>query len=102
MEQGSLQDEKVGVGAAQKLGAYQQKVSKVTLPQTALFWVQLEIGEHVGPLHGMYGSMVAELEVQRTIKRAQLTAFLCLHKKVIGPSKCMSTTKASLYNVVQH
>ena len=28
------------------------------------------------PLHGMYGSMDAELEVQRTIKRAELTAFL--------------------------
>ena len=31
-------------------------------------------------LHGMYGSMDAELEVQRTIKRAELTAF-CLLKK---------------------
>ena len=35
----------------------------------------------------MYGSMEAELEVQRTIKRAELTAFLCLLKKVIGPKK---------------
>ena len=40
-----------------------------------------------GPCHGMYGSMEAEFEVQRTIKRAELelTAFLCLLKKVIGP-----------------
>ena len=37
--------------------------------------------------HGMYGSMEAELEVQRTIKRAELTAFPCLLKKVIGPTK---------------
>ena len=40
-----------------------------------------------GPLYGMYGSKEAELEVQRTIKRAELTAFLCLLKKVIGPIK---------------
>ena len=31
--------------------------------------------------------MEAALEVQRTIKRAELTAFLCLLKKVIGPIK---------------
>ena len=39
------------------------------------------------PLHGMYGSMDAELEVQHTIRRAELTAFVCLLKKVIDPSK---------------
>ena len=57
----------------------------------ALFWVRLASGEHavgavvqldsdeeMGPLHGMYGSMEAEYEVQRTVKRAELTAFLCL------------------------
>ena len=99
-EKGSLQDGKVGVGEAQKVGAYQQKVSKVTLQLTILFWVLLESGEHVvgqwcnwiimknwDLLHGMYGSMEAELEVQRTIKRAELTAFPCLLKKVIGPTK---------------
>ena len=47
----------------------------------------------MGLLRGMYGSMEAELEEQRTIKSAELTAFLCLLKKVIGPSRCMSTTK---------
>ena len=31
--------------------------------------------------------MEAEYEVQRTIKRAKLTAFLCLLKRVIGPMK---------------
>ena len=31
--------------------------------------------------------MDAELEVQRTIKRAEVTAFLCLLKKVVGPIK---------------
>ena len=31
--------------------------------------------------------MEAELEAQRTIKTADLTAFLCLFKRVIGPIK---------------
>ena len=31
--------------------------------------------------------MDAELEVQRTIKRAELTAFLCLLKKIFGSIK---------------
>ena len=34
----------------------------------------------------MHGTLDAELEVQRTSKRAELTAFLCLLKKVIGPT----------------
>ena len=37
--------------------------------------VQLDHDEEMEPLHGMYGSMEAALEVQRTIKRAELTAF---------------------------
>ena len=41
----------------------------------------------MGPLHGMCGSMEAALEVQRTIKRAELTAFLCFLRKVSGPIK---------------
>ena len=32
-----------------------------------------------------YGSMETELEVQRTVKRAELTAFLCLPKRVMAP-----------------
>ena len=31
--------------------------------------------------------MEAEFEVQRTVKRAELTAFLCFLKRVIGPIK---------------
>ena len=46
----------------------------------------LENDEEV-PLHGMYGSMEAEYEVQRTIKRAELTAFLCFIRKVSEPIK---------------
>ena len=45
--------------------------------------VQLDHDEEMGPLHGMYGTLDAELEVQRTIKRAELTAFLCFLRKVI-------------------
>ena len=40
--------------------------------------VQLAFDEEFGRLHGMYGSMDAELEVHRTIQRAELTAFLSL------------------------
>ena len=43
--------------------------------------MQLDYDEDLRPLHGMYGSMEAEFEVQRTIKRAELTAFLCFLKK---------------------
>ena len=46
--------------------------------------VQLDSDEEMGLLRGMHGSMEAELEVQRTIKRAELTAFLCLLKNEEG------------------
>ena len=39
--------------------------------------VQLDHDEELGPLHGMYGSVEADFKVQRTIKRAGLTAILC-------------------------
>ena len=40
-----------------------------------------DFDEELGLVHGMYGSMDAELEVKRTIKRVELTAFTCLLKK---------------------
>ena len=49
--------------------------------------VQLDYNEEMGPLYGTYGSMEEEYEGQRTIKRAELTAFLRFLKKVIGPIK---------------
>ena len=50
--------------------------------------VELVCDGELEPLHGMYGIMEAELEVHRTIKRTELTAFfLCLLKRVIGPNK---------------
>ena len=52
------------------------------LESVACGWavVQLDYDEDLGPLHGMCGSMEAELQVQRTIKRAELAAFLCILK----------------------
>ena len=38
------------------------------------------------PMHGMYGTLDAELKVQRTIKRSGLTAFLFLFRRIIGPT----------------
>ena len=78
-----------------KSWACQQKASRAPLPLTAPCWERLASGEHVfgrwdsdedmGPSHGMYGSVEAELEVHRTIKRTELTAFLCLVRNVCGP-----------------
>ena len=78
MEQVPFQHEKMGVGACQ------QKASSATLPLTDPCWgtlVQLDYDEEMGPLHGMCGSMEAEHEVQRTVKRTELTAFLVLSQK---------------------
>ena len=94
MEHGLLQHEEVGVGEAQKQSmpaeVFKGHVATDGSPlgaagnQEPCGWavVQLDCDEEMGPLLGMYGSMEAGLEVQRTtIKRAELTAFLCLLKK---------------------
>ena len=39
--------------------------------------------EEMRPMHGMYGTMDAELDVRCTVKRAELTAFLCLFRRAI-------------------
>ena len=49
--------------------------------------VQLDYDEELGLLHGMCGSMEAELQVQRTIKRAELTASFAFVKKSDWPQK---------------
>ena len=36
---------------------------------------------------GCFGSLEVEFEVRRTIKRAELTVFLCFLRKVCGPIK---------------
>ena len=48
--------------------------------------VQLDHDVEMGPMRGMYGTRDAELGVQHTIMRAELTAFLCLPRKVVGPT----------------
>ena len=48
--------------------------------------VQLDHDEEMGPMHGTLGTVDAELEVQRTIKRAKPTAFSCHLRKAIGPT----------------
>ena len=49
--------------------------------------IQWDYDEELVLLLGMYGSMEAEFEAQRTIERTELTAFLCLTRKVLGPIK---------------
>ena len=58
--------------------------------------VQLDSDEEMEPLHGMCGSMEAELEVQRTIKRSELTAFSCLPRRVIEPARVHVDNKGSI------
>ena len=48
--------------------------------------VQLDHEEEMEPTHGMCGTLDAELDLQRAIKRAELTAFLCLLRTAIGPT----------------
>ena len=43
--------------------------------------VQLDHDEQLEPMRGMYGTLDAVLELQHTIKRAELMAFFCLFKK---------------------
>ena len=58
--------------------------------------VQLDLDEEMGPMHGMYGTLDVELEVQRNIKRAELTAFLCLFRKCCRSFWCTLITKELL------
>ena len=48
--------------------------------------VQLDNDKEMGPMHEMYGTLDAELEIQRTIKGSELTAFLCFFRKAFGPT----------------
>ena len=82
--QGHVATDGTSLGAAGKWGACGWAV------------VQLDYDEEMGPLHGMFGSMEAEHEVQRTTKRAELTAFSCLLRKVIGPIKVHADNKGPI------
>ena len=48
---------------------------------------QLDHDEVMRPMHGMYETLDAELEAQRTVNRSVLAAFECLLTGVIGPTK---------------
>ena len=48
--------------------------------------VQLDHDEDMEPMHGMYGTLDPGLEVQRTIKRADLTAFIRDFGRIVGPT----------------
>ena len=48
--------------------------------------MQLDHNEELGPVHGMFGTLDAEIEVQRTIKRPERPAFSCVFKKAVGPT----------------
>ena len=47
-------------------------------------------------MHGMYGTLDAKLEVQRTTKRGELTAYLCLLSKAIGPTMVHGVNKGTV------
>ena len=46
--------------------------------------MQIDHDEEMVPMHGMQCTLDAEFEVQRIINRAQLTAFLCLFRRIVG------------------
>ena len=52
----------------------------------------------LGPLRGVHGTMDAELEVQCTIKRAEVTAF---RRRLLTLSRCMLTIKELLMGCVK-
>ena len=94
MEQGSLQYEKPKSWCMPAEGFKGHVATEGSLLSIAGKWracgwavVQLDHDEDMGSPHGMYGSMEAEFEVQRTTKRAELTVFLCFLRKVYGPIK---------------
>ena len=49
--------------------------------------VQLDHDKEIEPMHGMYGTMDAELEVQRAIRRAELT-----NGVLVSPQKATGLT----------
>ena len=49
-------------------------------------WCRFDHDEKLGPVQGMFGKLDAELEVERTIKSAELTFLVCLLCKAFGPN----------------
>ena len=50
-------------------------------------------------MHGLYGTLDAEFEVQRTTKRAELTAFLCLLRRTVGRSTAHVENKGIIHGL---
>ena len=61
--------------------------------QMGSMWLISDRGEEMEPVRGMYGTLDAEFEVQRTIKRAELTAFLYLLRRIVGPTTAHAENK---------
>ena len=58
--------------------------------------VPLDRDEEMLPIRGMYGTLDADLDVQRTIKRAELTLFFVSSGNLSVQLWSLSTTKESL------
>ena len=58
--------------------------------------VQLEYNKEEEPWYATYGTMFATLEVQRTIKRAELCASAIALASLIGPSTILTDEKGIL------
>ena len=58
--------------------------------------VQLDHDEEMEAMRGICGTLDAELEVQRTIKRVGLTAFFCLLRRIIGPTTAHVDNKGTI------
>ena len=54
--------------------------------QVGFMWLISDRDEEIEPMYGMCGSLDAEFEEQRTIKRAELTAFFSLLTRIVGPT----------------
>ena len=82
------QQEKVGIREVQELGIPAESCMGHVASDGSLLgkrasgehvvghFAQLDHDKEMEPLHAMYRSMEAELEVQCIVKRAELTAFL--------------------------
>ena len=49
-------------------------------------WLISDRDEEMEPMRGMYDTLDPEFEEQRTIKRAELTAFFSLLTRIVGPT----------------
>ena len=84
MEQGTFSMKKWGLVATD--GSLQGRAGTWRACGWAV--VQVDYNEEMGLLHGMYGSMESEFEVQRTIKECGADGQLMLSQKSDWTHKC--------------